>query len=189
MERLAALIPAAGNSSRLGRPKQLVRTQSGEALVHRAARLALEAGCARVIVVEGAVPLADALAGLVDVELVRCEAWARGPGASLRAGAAHLAADETALVLLCDQWGLEARHLRALLDAEGEVVAASYDGGLGVPARFAPSLTHVLRDLADEAGARSWLRANAARVTALELPEAAVDLDTPAQLESPFFQK
>ena len=188
MTLVTALIPAAGNSSRLGRPKQLVRTRDGEPLVHRAARLSREAGCARVLVVEGAVSLREALGGL-DVGLVRCDDWAKGPGASLRAGAAQLGADETALVWLVDQWGLDAVQLRALLAAPGDVAAAFYDGGLGVPARFAPSHTHVLRALPDEAGARAWLRANAARVTAVELPEAAVDLDTPAQLESPFFQK
>jgi hypothetical protein len=75
-----AVILAAGASSRLGRPKQLVTVQ-GETLVHRATRLALEAGCNPVVVVEGAVPLAPALADL-SVDVVRCAEWTRGPGAT-----------------------------------------------------------------------------------------------------------
>lgn len=180
MSSVTALIPAAGASRRLGQPKQLVPLD-GEPLVHRAARLAREAGCARVLVVEGAVPLREVLSDLA-VEVVRCEGWAAGPGASLRAGAARLGEGEAALVWLVDQWALGVKELEALLRAPGEVAAAHYAGGLGVPARFGPRFTHVLRALPDDAGAKGWLRANAALVTAVPMPEAEQDLDTPAQL-------
>lgn len=174
-----ALILAAGESSRLGQPKQLLQ-KNGETLVHRAARIALEAGCPRVLVVEGAVPLRAALADL-PVELVSCAEWRRGPGASLRAGAVA-AGDDPLLVLLADQYGVTASHLRALLDAPGKVAAAHYAGALGVPARFSPDYGRVLRLLPDEGGAKGWLRSNAALVTAVPMPEAEVDLDTPDQL-------
>ncbi|HEY0882723.1 MAG TPA: NTP transferase domain-containing protein [Archangium sp.] len=175
-----ALIPAAGASVRLGTPKQLVEV-NGERLVHRAARIALEAGCERVLLVEGAVPLERHIADLARVSLHPCADWARGPGASLRAGAIALGAVDT-LVLLVDQHRVEAEHLRTLLAAPGEVAAAQYAGHLGVPARFAASATAALRALEDGAGAKAWLRANAARVTAVPMPEAEVDLDTPDQL-------
>lgn len=175
-----ALIPAAGASARLGRPKQLV-TLRGEPLVHRAVRVAFEAGCERVVLVEGAVPLAAAVADLAPVMLVRCDDWAKGPGASLRAGA-QVIDSGAVLVLLVDQYRLEAAQLRALLDAPGEVAAAHYAGQLGVPARFGPSATQVLRALPDETGARAWLRAHAARVAAVAMPEAEADLDTPDDL-------
>lgn len=174
-----ALIPAAGESSRLGQPKQLVPLQ-GEALVHRAARIALEAGCARVLVVEGAVPLRAVLADL-PVEVVTCAGWRQGPGASLRAGA--LAAGEVALlVLLADQHRVTVHHLRQLLSAPGEVAAAHYAGGLGVPARFSQKHGHVLRELTDTGGAKAWLRSHPELVTAVPMPEAELDLDTPGQL-------
>ncbi len=174
---ITALIPAAGGSARLGQPKQRVLLH-GEPLVHRAARLALEAGCARVVVVEGAVPLRPLL-GELPVELVRCEGWAAGPGASLRAGA-EVVGEGAVLVLLVDQWRVTAAHLRDVLTAPGDVAAAAYAGGLGVPARF-PS-ARVLRELPDGQGAKAWLRREAARVTAVPMPEAEDDLDTPAQL-------
>lgn len=174
-----ALIPAAGQSKRLGQPKQLVTLQ-GEPLVRRAVRVALEAGCARAVVVEGAVPLGEALAGL-EVELVRCDDWAKGPGASLRAGARAIG-DEATLVLLVDQHRVTREHVRALLDAPGEVAAAHYAGALGVPARFGASRAHVLRELQDAEGAKQWLRQNAVLVTAVPMPEALFDLDTPEQL-------
>lgn len=174
-----ALIPAAGQSARLGQPKQLV-TLKGEALVHRAARICLEAGCTRVLVIEGAVPLRDALAGL-PVELISCPEWRLGPGASLRAGA-QAAGETSVLVLLADQYAVTADHLRALLAAKGEVVAARYADTLGVPARFDARSSAVLRALPDSSGAKGWLQARRDLVTAVDLPEAERDLDSPDQL-------
>jgi CTP:molybdopterin cytidylyltransferase MocA len=174
----AALVLAAGASRRLGRPKQLL-VLGGETLVHRAARLALEAGCHPVVVVEGAVPLADALADL-DVERVRCADWSRGPGASLKAGVAHLGGrSDAVLVLLVDQPRVDADDLRRLLRAPGDVAAAAYGGVLGVPARFSGDRLNVLAEVPDERGAGPWLNAHAAQVTAVPMPNAADDIDTP----------
>ena len=174
-----ALIPAAGASARLGQPKQLV-TFRGVPLVQRAVNIALAAGCERVIVVTGALPLA-----LHRAQTVHTADWQRGPGASLRAGAMALASHEAALVLLGDQWALEAASLRALLEAPGPVAAARYAGTLGVPVRFdAAHVKTVLRSLPDAHGAQAWLRQHPTQVTPVDLPEAALDLDTPQALES-----
>lgn len=174
----AALVLAAGASRRLGRPKQLLLL-GGETLIHRAVRLAREAGCHPVIVVEGAVPLADALTGL-DVERVPCGDWSRGPGASLKAGVAHLhGRADVVLVLLVDQPRVDADDLRRLISAPGAVAAAAYGGVLGVPARFSGDALNVLEQVPDERGAGGWLNANAGRVTAVPMPNAEQDLDTP----------
>lgn len=174
----AALVLAAGASRRLGQPKQLLLL-AGETLVRRAARLALEAGCHPVVVVEGSVPLAEALTGL-DVERVHCADWSRGPGASLKAGVAHLGGRADAvLVLLVDQPRVDVDDLRRLIRAPGVVAAASYGGVLGVPARFSGDALNVLAQVPDERGAGGWLNANAAQVTAVPMPNAAQDLDTP----------
>lgn len=176
MVKTAALLPAAGASARLGQPKQLLRL-AGVTLVQRAVDLARAAGCARVVVVEGAVPLE-----VEHATVVRCEGWAAGPGASLKRGLQALAPDEAALVLLVDQWALEVASLARLLETDGAVVAAHYDGTLGAPVRFAPSHHHVLRELDDAHGAHAWLRAHPHEVTPVAMPEAAFDLDTPEAL-------
>lgn len=176
-----ALILAAGASSRLGQPKQLVKL-AGETLVHRAARVAFEAGCARVLVIEGAVSLSEALADL-PIELVHSAQWQRGPGASLTAGA-RVAGEVAVLVLLADQYAVTAAHLRAVMAAPGEVAAAHYGGQLGVPARFSAQYASVLRELPDASGAKGWLRSHAALVTPVEIAEAELDLDTPDQLRN-----
>ena len=155
---------------------------AGEALVHRAARVALEAGCSRVLVVEGAVPLREVLSDL-RVEVVTCPDWRLGPGASLRTGA-EAAGDVAMLVLLADQHSVTVDQLRALLAAPGEVAAAHYAGGLGVPARYSAKFANILRELSDGQGAKAWLRAHAELITAVPMPSAELDLDTPAQLGS-----
>lgn len=176
-----AIIPAAGESKRLGQPKQLVLLE-GEALVHRAARLALEAGCERVLVVEGAVPLREVLSDL-RVEVVTCPGWRLGPGASLRAGA-EAAGEVAMLVLLADQHAVTVDQLKALLAAPGEIAAAHYAGALGVPARFSAKFAHVLREGTDDQGAKLWLRTHPELITAVPMPSAEQDLDTPSQLAS-----
>lgn len=174
----AAIVLAAGASTRLGRPKQLL-VLAGETLVHRAARVALEAGCAPVMVVEGAVPLADALRGL-SVEVVSCADWAKGPGASLRAGVEALKGRADAvLVTLVDQPDVGLAELHSLLGAPGEVVAAQYSGILGVPALFRGAQVGALASLPPERGAGAWLKAHAEVITAVTLPAAALDVDTP----------
>src|SRR5688500_11092794 len=83
---IGAVVLAAGGSSRLGRPKQLV-VHDGLPLVARAARAALAAGAGPVVVVLGgsAAAVRVALSPLA-VELVVNDAWADGMGTSVAAG-------------------------------------------------------------------------------------------------------
>ena len=85
---IAAVVLAAGASTRLGEPKQLIAI-GGETLLERAVRTAREAGCAPVVVVLGAdaerirerCDLGDALA-------VVNEEWQEGMASSIRIGVA-----------------------------------------------------------------------------------------------------
>lgn len=91
------LVLAAGSGSRMGGPKALLQPDpDGPTWVERAVEVLLAGGCEGVTVVVGAQAPAvtDVLsrgrvaAGRVDV--VTCEGWAEGMGASLRAGLAAL---------------------------------------------------------------------------------------------------
>ncbi|MEM7157677.1 MAG: NTP transferase domain-containing protein [Myxococcota bacterium] len=83
MTRLAAVVLAAGASTRMGRPKALLRWR-GRPFVLHAIELARVAGAKTIVVVEGAVPLPDdALGGSTRA---RNEAWAEGPLGSLQCG-------------------------------------------------------------------------------------------------------
>src|SRR6476659_9124104 len=115
----AAVILAAGASSRMGTPKQAVRF-GGVSLLKRAAAAALGAGCDPVIVVIGANPEFSRaeLSGLAIQEAFNAE-WSTGMASSLRTGVQHLtatSADATALiVMLCDQPHVTSDVLTSLL--------------------------------------------------------------------------
>ena len=84
---IAAVVLAAGASSRLGEPKQLLLDHNGERLVHKIAREALDAGCRPVCVVVGAHAneVCAAVAGL-EVLVVENTEWSQGLSTSIRCG-------------------------------------------------------------------------------------------------------
>ncbi len=188
--RLAAVVLAAGRSRRLGRPKQLVRFR-GEALVHRAARAAVEAGFAPVVVVvaPGAAAVRDAVADL-PVEVIENPRTLAGMGSSVQAGVARARAGTPDLagvaLLACDQPLVDAAHLRSLAaarEATGRpVVASEYGGVLGVPALLGAESLDEIASLRGDAGAREIVRRDPARVVGVALPGGALDVDRPEDL-------
>jgi molybdenum cofactor cytidylyltransferase len=184
---LPALVLAAGASSRLGRPKQLVEVR-GEALLRRTVRITLAAGFAPVHVVLGAEgPACRAVLGGLAVSILENAAWAEGMGSSLRRGMQALAPDAPAVLLLvCDQPRLSSAALEQLRDlylsSGARITAARYAGRLGVPAIFARGLFPELAQVAGDQGARAILAAHRAEAAALDLPLAAVDVDTAEDL-------
>lgn len=112
----AVIVLAAGGSTRLGQPKQLL-TRQGETLVHRVVRLARELAPAQVLVVVGANAQAvtSSIAGL-DATPVANHHWERGLASSLQVAGAHLLPTVTAvMVVACDQPAIERSHHRPVV--------------------------------------------------------------------------
>jgi CTP:molybdopterin cytidylyltransferase MocA len=187
--RIGAVVLAAGGSARMGRVKQLIDFE-GESLVRRAARSAKEAGADPVVVVLGsnADLIAPALGGLPNVTMVINSQWERGQASSLAEGLRAVALEgkcDGVLVTLADQPLVDAAALRSLIDTfiEGaRIVAASYEGTIGVPALFGKEHLAQLMELSGDSGAGQWLRARRADVKSLPLANASVDVDTPADV-------
>jgi molybdenum cofactor cytidylyltransferase len=121
VSRLAAVVLAAGASTRMGRPKPLLRWR-GRPFVWHVIEQARVAGASPVVVVEGAVSLpTEELGGAL---LVRNEAWADGPLGSLQVGLRAMVeagGRGPVLVLTVDRPHLAERTLRALARAlEGD---------------------------------------------------------------------
>ena len=143
----AAVILAAGASSRMGGPKQILE-YGGLSLLRRAALAALDAGCEPVVVVTGAhAELSRRELHDLAVQAVTNAEWRTGMASSLRAGVLHVATDpnaETLIVMVCDQPHVSADVLRGLVAAHAStgkpIVACGYAGTLGVPALFARSV-------------------------------------------------
>jgi molybdenum cofactor cytidylyltransferase len=192
----AAVVLAAGASSRLGQPKQLIRI-GGESLLRRATRFAAEAGCSPVYVVLGceAERMRAELDGL-SASIVIHPGWQEGMGSSLRAGMEAIRkADpqpESVLVLVCDQPRLGADHLRDLLarhpsvqgDGRVAITASVYAGRAGVPAVFSARLFPQLSASLGDRGARDLIQTCRTEVQEIPWPEGELDIDRPEDLNT-----
>lgn len=193
--RFGAVILAAGASRRMGTPKQLLAL-AGKPLIVRAAEAALASPAWPVVVVLGAnaEKIRPALARL-PVLVTENPAWAEGMASSIRAGVTtlqqfsrHL---DAALIALCDQPAFSADTIQRLVAACGQpgrsIVASCYSGRHGAPALFLREHFPTLAALTGEEGARALLNGDPSRLTSVDTPELALDLDTPedfAALES-----
>jgi molybdenum cofactor cytidylyltransferase len=187
--RHLAIVLAAGGSTRLGRPKQLL-TRGGETLVHRAARLASETSPERLLVVIGAER--DGIErSLHDIscELIHNPQWREGLGTSLRAAAYAIAARPQApvLVLGCDQPALEPRHLQALLagaqTAPSRCTATVHGDRFGVPAVVPGDWFAHADELTGDRGFGARLSLlGPGSICALQAPELGLDIDTVGDL-------
>jgi molybdenum cofactor cytidylyltransferase len=186
---LAGLLLAAGGSSRLGSPKQLIVWRSKPLIVH-AVEQSLAVCDAGVVVVTGA--HADAVAASLQdypVELVHNPDWRSGVGKSLADGVRvlHGRGATGVLVMLCDQpLVLESDLLRladAWQDAPDIPAAALYHGTAGVPAIFPSTYFEQLTELVGDTGARALLRGQNA-CTIVDMPRAAIDIDTAEDIGS-----
>ena len=108
----AAIVLAAGASTRMGRPKALEPWRGRPFVAHC---IALAAGCSPIVVVSGAAALpASATEG---AEVVRNEDWAQGQMSSLRVGLAAIPEDRAVLVLTVDRPHIRPDVIAALVDA------------------------------------------------------------------------
>lgn len=189
---IPAIILAAGASSRLGQPKQLVR-YNGETLLERAIRIAGESGASPVIVVLGAHHAQiGAVIRLGHAKAIYNPFWAAGLASSIHAGLNAVELDapasEGVLILPCDQLRLSADHLRGLLStfaaqADPSIAASTYAGALGIPAVFPRSAFPDLLALEGDKGARALLLNPPCPVISIPFAGGEVDLDRPADLD------
>jgi molybdenum cofactor cytidylyltransferase len=190
MNSVAGVIIAAGSSSRLGQPKQLLVSQE-ETLLHRAIRLANEVDTHPVLVVLGAHREQIELG--VDLSAARVVVnpdWEEGMAASIRV--AILALRERAsgaagvLLMVCDQPAVTAEHLRRMLAAfeqdRNSAIASVYAGKRGIPAIFPRASFAELLALRGDTGARGLLSDPNRQVIELALEGGGVDIDRPEDL-------
>jgi CTP:molybdopterin cytidylyltransferase MocA len=183
---IGAIVLAAGSGSRFGGPKQLAGL-GGEPLVRSPIRAAREAGIERVVVVVGSD--ADAVSEAVGdrAVVVRNDRWREGQSTSLVAGLGALGGEvDDAVVLLADQPGITAEHLRALLDAAPRrpepIVRLRFRDAPG-PALLRRAVWDEVRTLEGDTGARSLIERRPDLVFDVFIDARAPgDVDTPDDL-------
>jgi CTP:molybdopterin cytidylyltransferase MocA len=172
----------------MGFPKQLL-VHDGMPLVRRAALAARGAGLDPVVVVLGAssTEISPALDGIESLIMVMNDDWRTGQASSIRAGlrAVETASVDGVLMMLGDQPLVDAAAIASIVSrfgSEHRIVASEYSGTVGAPALFGCEYVEELARLTGDSGAGKWLRDHASVVTRVELPEAKIDIDTPADV-------
>ena len=190
--RFAAILLAAGPSSRLGQAKQLVRVD-GESLVRRTARLLLSVDPVSLTVVTGFVDdVVEQELSDLPVRFARNDNWEQGMGGSIACGIQNISEEvDGVLISLCDHWRIEGSDLFSLIsmwmtDISRIVAASWFDDKASVygpPALFPRFYIRELTGLAGNKGAKAVICQNLANVQFVKMENAAYDLDRPEDLE------
>lgn len=190
--KIGVILLAAGSSSRMGQPKQLLPV-GDDTLLKTMVRVAMGASPNAVVVVLGSNDEAHR-SSIQDTsaEIVFNADWSRGMGSSLKAGLLHLqkqhSETEAAIVMVCDQPHVTSQHLTLLVEhfknTGKPIVASYYQDTAGVPVLFDKRLFAEILLLEDSQGAKKILRQHAPQVELINFPEGAIDLDTPEDYRS-----
>lgn len=179
------IILAAGNSSRLGSPKQLLQYK-GKSLIKRAIDTADAAQLQASVLILGA-----------NLELVLKEIrnskmniainnnWREGMASGMQKGLEFLEKKLTpdqVILMLCDQPFVDSELLKLLVNKQNEsgkgIVACHYNGVFGVPVLFSRKYFDELRSLKGSEGAKKIVYAHQDDLAYVEFPNAAIDIDT-----------
>lgn len=191
------IILAAGASTRMGHPKQLLpyrndsrgKLQSNRSLLQHTAEVAIASGCHPIVIVLGAHSAQIRAASGVEklpVQLVENPDWEQGMGGSIRVGLARLQAQysaiEAVVLTLCDQPLISSKVIQQLVTtfhgSHLPIVASEYTGTVGVPALFSRSLFPELLALKSSAGAKQVIQSHLLETARVAFPGGAIDLDT-----------
>ncbi len=184
---VAAVVLAAGGSTRFGQPKQLL-PWDGRPLVTLIADMAWTAGFEPVLVVVGAA--ADEVIPLFasrPVHVIHNYRWEEGLSTSLNAAVSALPPEvDAALFVPIDQPLITPRLLQRFIDTwrstdAGIVIPRSPEGQRGTPVLFAKEFFAELATLSGDVGGRSLFERHPDRISYLAVPDAKVlaDADTP----------
>lgn len=191
--KVAALVLAAGRSSRFGSSNKLLADLEGTPVVRHTVEAMLSSGARPVLVVTGhmADDIRSALAGL-EVSFVASPRFADGLSASLKAGLSALPPGlDGVLIALGDMPAVKGgdvdRLISGLEPKEGRAIVVPVHGGKrGNPVVFAAELVPELLEVEGDSGAKHVIGRHADKVAEVDLdsPRIFVDVDTPEALEA-----
>jgi len=188
MHEIPVLLLAAGGSSRMGQPKQLL-PWGDQTLIEHQIQILLKTG-QPVFVVLGA--SADLILPIIQKYAVRIginQNWENGMGSSIACGINEMEKYEPqtdgVLITLADQPLIPLKHYEALLAnfqaGKKQIIASkSNEDWLGVPALFDSIYFEELRQLKGERGAKTVIKSYAFNVIPVDALNQLEDIDTPA---------
>lgn len=182
-------ILAAGSSSRLGQPKQLVKFKGKALLQHIIDELGVIEVAKRWVILGANQEEIKAKIHFRSFELLMNEGWNEGIASSIRLAAEQAKNHnlDALLLVLSDQPYVNQELLNALLKlyrpAEEGIMASEYKDILGVPALFDRAYFQELMGLSGDSGARKLISAFRARVASVKFERGVLDIDTEADLK------
>ncbi|NET03488.1 MAG: nucleotidyltransferase family protein [Symploca sp. SIO2B6] len=184
---IAIIILAAGASTRMGTPKQLLPYQ-GNSLLGHTIETAIVSACKPVVVVLGAnAQQISSQINQTSVIVIKNPDWYLGMGSSIRTGILFLAnyspIIDAAVITVCDQPFLTTKiinHLIAVYHATRKpIVACQYADTLGVPVLFSHIFFSELATLGETVGAKKIINKYYKEVFSIPFPRGVIDIDTP----------
>jgi molybdenum cofactor cytidylyltransferase len=198
---IGIIILAAGNSSRLGQPKQLLKYRN-KTLIRHVTEEALASGAGPVMVVTGAdqTAVAAEIEGLVSpgssdavlsLRVVINETWQEGMASSIRKGLSemldHHSFISAVVLAVCDQPFVSAPLFRELVARKEEggkrIIACAYAGILGTPVLFGRKYFPFLFQLQGQEGAKKLLKQYPEDLDSVIFDLGEIDIDTYADYE------
>jgi molybdenum cofactor cytidylyltransferase len=187
--KIAAIVLAAGRSSRMAPHNKLLEPIGGKAIVAHVVATAILGGAEPVVVVTGydSARVSEALRGL-NVRLVHNPAFAEGLSTSLSTGLGALPKDcDGVLILLGDMPKVGRAELKALMAAftgRDSICVPVHRGKRGNPLLWGADYFGEMMTLTGDVGAKQLLALHADRITEVSVASHGIlaDVDTPSDL-------
>jgi len=181
------IILAAGESKRLGRPKQNLFF-NGQTLLQHAVQSGQESECEAIMVVLGA--NSDEIVPIPGITTLYNKDWKKGMASSIRRAMVEINDDpsvDKVIIMLCDQPFVSATLLNTLISKQIEtgksIIACAYNGTTGVPVLFEHAFFGELLLLQGHEGAKKILKNHVIDIVTIPFEQGGIDIDTPADYE------
>ncbi len=183
-KKIVALILAAGESSRLGMPKQNLKYGNSTLLNHIKEHLTLNIVVQTFIVLGAYADDIIEMSKLEESEVIKFKAWKEGMGSSLAFACSKIFNKndyDGILITLSDLPLVDADNYQKMIDlfqSEYDIVATKANNSLGVPAIFGADYFDELLQVKGSKGAKPLIHKYMDKVKVCKNEKAAVDIDT-----------
>lgn len=185
IQHTGIVILAAGQSKRLGQPKQLL-TLGEKTLLQHTIDSALKLKFPVFVVLGANEKNIRQSIQHENIHIIINDEWEEGMASSIRKGISALKQlymqTDGIIILVCDQPFIETSVLEILINEQKnndvKAIACSYSNKLGTPALFHKSLFSELMELKGDIGARQILKKHKEEIASIEFKNGKWDIDT-----------
>ena len=186
----AALVLAAGSSSRLGHPKQLV-SYKGTTLLRYTLDQIVDNFTPTYVLLGAYSEQIQKEVNLSDCKVLVFENWQEGMGSTIAFGTKEICKQQpqlqNLLISVADQPKLSSNFIEELLNMHSQqgksITASHYSNALGAPTLFSNAHFDALKKLSGETGAKKIIQENRSTLASVDFPGGEMDIDTHEDLK------